>query len=186
MSLDVVLSTETIYQSNADYGISHEVVGLSPSTYLLLTFDASSGSGPLTVVPVTLVHNSSTGTYDKVFGVSQSLTGRSLAFDMKATKLDDYTAVVAYVNAADNNVLYCTVISLDATATNNAAFVTFGSSIAVSSGLALEAVFGGYTYMDLDIQTLAQTNASSAQAFVVLYSDVSNKGKMTAAAIEVG
>ena len=52
--------------------------------------------------------------------------------------------------------------------------VVFGSSWLLTSGTAAAVVKGGM--QDLDIATVAEEQAS----FVVLYSDISNKGAMTA------
>ena len=52
--------------------------------------------------------------------------------------------------------------------------VVFGSSWLLTSGTAAAVVKGGM--QDLDIATVAEEQAS----FIVLYSDISNKGAMTA------
>ena len=184
ISLNVTVSDASRYSNNTYFSVSHEVVGLNANTYLLLYFDADTGSGPLTVRPVSLVPSSSgVGGLRKVFGVESTLQSSALKDNMYATRINNSTAAVVFLNAKAGNVL--TFVLLELNSFGKSAVVSFGSSINLGTGTTLTEVLDGYTYMDIDIEPMAATNASNVESFVVLYSDVSNNGKMTSAYIEV-
>lgn len=120
-SLTVTISEEFLYQNNSHYSYYSEVVGMSETQYMLMYFDSyvpddptsQSGSGPLSVVVATVSGNPSTPQSATLsFSNATTLTNSALTYYFTGTLLEANTAVIAYVDANNNEGITCQVIKL--------------------------------------------------------------------------
>ncbi len=98
-SLEVSLSTPALFANNSHYNIQSTVVGLTPSLYLVLYSDSLHSGGPYGKLYVMVASVVTTGSSTSVsLSNATSLEGSKLAYVFEATRIDDFTAIVAYAN----------------------------------------------------------------------------------------
>ena len=82
--------------------------------------------------------------------------------------------------------IYCMLIHLNPYTTGKDAVITFGSKIAVTSTRA-QSVNPKFGYMDIDIDSFTSNNGNSevSDSWVIMFSDLSKGGAITATTYQV-
>lgn len=130
-SLAVTLSSSVPYASDDSYSIYTDIVGLSSSTYLLLYFDSAvnpstspaGGSGPLSVRLATLSDLPDGVTLS--IGAVTVLQSSALSLSFAASRLDNFTAVVAYADGEANYGIKVQLVRLIAEANGTSIGISF-------------------------------------------------------------
>lgn len=178
VTLDVTMSSANPFVDNSNFTVSIDIIGMTASSYLLISYESGKElKASLATVPTFLNKD-----ITKSATVSQpvSLKDSAVNFKVATTRLDSNTAVVVYADGNNNNRVICVLVLIDPVTST----VSFGSTYELTSGTAL-ATFQVYSYMDLDVQPIAPPDGSSATSFVVLFSDISNGGRMAATILGV-
>ncbi len=120
-SLVISLSEPVNFANNSLFNIDVTVVGLSPATYLLLYTDSLAAVldaySCRRVAPLfaTLATVSTVGsTSSVVLGNATELSTVNVQYLFEATRLDDYTAAVVFIDADTGFGLSCQLISITA------------------------------------------------------------------------
>jgi hypothetical protein len=191
-TLDVVLSDPVLYADNSAYSVTQYIVGLNSLTWVLLYYDTTLGSytdsGPL-IAQVAYVTNPNTVHAEVTLGLTSTLTSSAVAYYFFASRIDNYTITVAYVDAARDYAVSCqtvNIVPLDSNYTDfdtiimtNNYTVKFEAYRAITTGET-------YTTFDYGVQMrLAIEKITDDNEFLILYTDVSNNGVAAAVVMKV-
>lgn len=171
-------ANETI---DSNFNAVHNVVGLNATTYMV--FYAVPGI-PLTAIKITIDPVTLNLTQSAPFSDPLSQSDGVQFFD--TARIDDSTAMVAFVDPTTEGGL--TTVLVDATS-DPLTPVRFGSRLEVTTGNTQIDISrdGGSFFLSMDfaLTSLGSVESSSNPGAVLLFADVNNKGRMTAAALEV-
>lgn len=185
-TLTITLSSAVAVGDNIQYGVQQTVVGLSSSSFLIGYFNGTSQSaegvryGPLSMTLVGVVgsqegETSATGT---VTIIQTANITTAVAFTITGDKVDSSSALFSYVDVEGNYGVSTILVSISSADSS----IQFGSKLSFSTAPSLSYVMG-YSIMDLDIIVLPVEDSTSSNPtpvqFVVLYSDISNQGRLT-------
>ncbi len=139
---------------------------------MLLYYDGNDKTytGPLSATLAYVTNPSDPSNTQISLSNTSTLTSSLLNYYFATTSLDNNTIAIAYTDANENNAVVVQTVEVFRVNNNE---ITFGSKWVVNSGASYTMLQTGL--MDLDIVTV-----SEAQEFLVLYSDVSNHGAITA------
>lgn len=190
--LTITLSDPVEFGNNKDESITFTIVGLSDMDYAVLYFNTSYAdqvvpySGPLTVVYV-VVSGAPAAAVVEVRSTS-IWTASALVYNFRGTRMNNDTLIAVYTDANNNYALTSVVIDftrkVDSDGTGRAE-ILFGSTLALTTGQTLMEL-SNYLLMDIDISSIPMTSSSDdAVSFIVLYSDITNDGKLTSVLGEV-
>lgn len=186
-TLAVTLSAPVRYLPYAVGSLYVTVTGLTDSQYFISYYNGTmnepnpdSGSiypyksGHLQVVLVTVAGDVAAG--DAVITTTNAtlMDDSYIVYSLASTRINNNTAVVVYADPKINYGIRCQVITVIDQGGSFEQQVVFGSSWTLTTGQALTVSNAGY--MDIDIEAITEENRD----FMVLYSDVSNNGDMTA------
>ena len=112
------------------------------------------------------------------------LHNSALSMQLKLVNLDNVTAAAVFADANINYGLRCVLLDVSSKGT-----VRFGSSLILSSG-ETEDILSSGTSTDIDIVHIQGKRRISTEdyrysTFIVLYSDVTNYGKLTMTGVQV-
>jgi hypothetical protein len=177
--LSITLSDEVLACDNIGYGIYQTLVGLSSDLYLIGYYNGTSTSwdepqtGPLSVITVTI-----DGTGSPVVGSTATLANTIAAFNLASARVDNSSALITFADVSTDFGVTTILVSIDPTSGQ----ANFGSSVLFSSGRTLSIV-QSYLIMDLDVVVISTPSSVGANPspvkFLVIYSDISNKGILT-------
>jgi len=170
MNYQIALSASFPLAKDAANSTYFALAPLTATQFMVMYYigNPTTYTGPLSANVATVSFSSSVSI---AFSVTSTLSTSSLNFNFAATALDNNTVLVVYTDALQDNAVVTQVIQVFPM---NAQVIVFGAQWMVNSGAAYAM---SYTtgLLDLDIRTV-----SSNQEFVVLYSDISNSGAITA------
>ena len=175
----IILSEPLIFAPDDNYELQNSIVGLSDTSFLLVMNTAEEQSetgtgphyGPLTARVATVTGEGAAA--EVTLGAITTFEHNIAAFNMGTARVDDSTALLTYCDYSNNY-----GISVVALQTGEAGDVSLTAALQLTSGQALSVV-SYMLQMDLDIETYGDNQ------FVVTYSDISNKGTLTAVAGEL-
>jgi len=171
----ITLSAVQAFAPDSKNSTYFEIAPLTTTEYMLLYYDGDSKTytGPLsaTLANVVIPAGSTVAT-DVTFTLSNTstLTSSMLNYYFATTTLDNNTVAITYTDANQNNAVVVQTVEVFRVNNNE---IVFGSKLTVNSGASYTQLQTGL--MDLDIVTVSEN-----QEFLVLYSDVSNHGAITA------
>ena len=175
------ISPASSFADNNDKSIYFTLSPLTTTTYLLAYYNSYSHgipiSGPLHARIATVTGTTTTGSTASItLSDSVSQNSSALNYYISSSALDSNTVIVAYSDAKQNNALVVQAIEITSTADVQSGMppLAYGATWTVNSGEVFTTLPTGY--MDIDIATVS----ASDQSFVLLYSDSSNSGAMTA------
>jgi hypothetical protein len=178
--LSITLSPAVIFANDDNYELQSSVVGLTASSYLLvtntaeLTSDEGFAYGPLQARVATVTAEGAV-----TLGNLTSFSRNLAAFNLGTSRLDDSTVLVAYCDYSNNFGISVASLRVAAGA------VSVAAALALTSGQALAPV-QTYLQMDLDVAVFGSGGGQTGGQFVVTYSDVSSGGRVTAAVGRLG
>ena len=148
---------------------------LTTTSYMLLYYNAFDGQHNTSLYGTLHARIATIQSLDNTLTLSEPAvynnTRMQYLFD--ATSLDDRTVVVAYSNEGGDLVCQVVEVLQQTTTNNNVPLISFGAEWTVNSGeVFTDTLPTGY--MDIDVEKV------STNTFVVLYSDLSNNGALTA------
>jgi len=180
----ITFSAPTFVVDDKTYSIYFDIVGMTSTSYLVFYFDGTNpvsdyyGYGSLVSTLATTSGDLAQGNGNITLSETTMLTDAQPVYSLESTRLDSTTAVVAFSDYGDNFGIRCQAVELGDNGAS-ASGIVYGSSWSVTNGQASSAV-SNLGLFDLDVKTISDDGS-----FMVLYSDLSNKGHMTATVGEV-
>lgn len=201
VDLTIKLSEVVIYADNTNYGVNYDIVGLSPWSYLLVYYNATSMVDLYTneeTVQTASTSSNNTVFYGTVHVVLATILssdgdvlgaidlqrpveviGSGAAYNIRSAQVDDSSAIIAYSDVNNNFAIKCLLIRVESYASGKYPYHVFvAGQVAITQGQSLGTVSNGLS-MDFDVSTFVLNDSKDIVKFMVWYSDISNGGKMT-------
>ena len=176
VTLAITLSPPQVITPNPTFSVTMVLAPIDMYQYVAVWSDTScatcngayASTGPLNAVVVSGVAD---GGKSLVVGKAAKFSTSYAYGFIDVTSLDSNNVVVAYTDATSNFGVSCVVINVDATKNT----IYFGSKMSITTGMTQTA----FNYIQMNMGTSITTIADGSQ-FMVLFSDLNNKGAMTA------
>ena len=172
MTLAVTCSAPYLFADNSRYSTNFAVTAISASQYLLVYYVGGGGKDDVVSAVVMSAQKYATnGTYYlKPMGPVSQLPGSLVEGSIRATSLDDNTAVIAYSDKNSNYGITCLLVESNL----NTGAVNFISKLQITTGYSAKYVSTGT--VDINLVTI-----TAGTQFMVLFSDLGLDGAIVAA-----